>query len=682
MPQPQRDDGGGLTKMAALSEDGSYGLNCGQQNAGRVTVLHVKLTETALKAIESHQKCSNGSSSRPTIQFNGLQGRIKIPKTDSSSDAFHNFDFYLSNVGKDNPQGSFECIRQYVSSSGASHLRLLAAVQDKVTVCATNDSYQVTRERMTQAVEDTRERGTKVIKPGGQYRGKQVHIRKPALSAPEVAPERKRSTPINPANTIRKCLSSNPVSQRPFRDRIVHLLALRSYKKLEVLARLQRDGINQKDRNSLGTTLQQVANLNPKDNTYSLKDFIYRDVQRDWPGYSEDERTQVDRMLARKLGPQTESVSSSSSPKDSVPSSPQKRQPDFDFIDPLAPKKARISHLSNRGPATSSSTSSSDRREDDGSPASKRSSLPSSVTSGPPTHLPVSSHPPVPSHQQPTLASNSNSPSTPEGCGTQDLPLDQSSSCRDPSPSPFASGGTLQESYRHLSSAPGPTSSPSPPPCTSLTVTSTVITSPPLSSNKKFKKKSKKHKEKDREKDKGKRAERCGTSPPNVAEQPEETRRTKKRRSAEEESRVVANKSPHSDGESSNKENPAQSTEFSTNSMPDYVVKYVPLVSMDQRQSYKDDFNAEYDEYRLLHAHVESVTRRFSQLDAQCRKLVPGTKEHQKMQQEVLKEYKKMKHDSPNYHVEKQRCEYLHNKLAHIKRLIADFDQRRAQAWC
>lgn len=37
---------------------------------------------------------------------------------------------------------------------------------------------------------------------------------------------------------------------------------------------------------------------------------------------------------------------------------------------------------------------------------------------------------------------------------------------------------------------------------------------------------------------------------------------------------------------------------------------------------------------------------------------------------------------SPNYHEEKQRCEYLHNKLAHIKRLIADFDQRRAQSWC
>ncbi|CAJ1051500.1 RNA polymerase II elongation factor ELL2 [Xyrichtys novacula] len=695
LQQPQRDDGGGLVKMAALSEDGRYGLNCGPESADRVTVLHVKLTETALRAIESHQNCMNVSSSQPTIQFKGLQGRIKIPKTDSSSDTFHNFDFYLSNVGKDNPQGSFECIHQYVSSSGASHLALLATVQDKVTVCATNDSYQVTRERMAQAVEDTRERGTKVIKPGGQYRGKQVHIRKPALSAPEVVPERKRSTPINPANTIRKCLSNNPVSQRPFRDRIIHLLALRSYKKLEVLARLQRDGINQKDRNSLGTTLQQVATLNPKDNTYSLKDFMYRDVQREWPGYSDDEKSQVDRILARKLGLSAEAPSSSSSPKECVPTSPQKRLPDFDFIDPLAPKKARISHLSNRGPAISSSSSSSERREDEGSPTSKCSSLPSNITSGPPTHLPVSSHPPAPSHQQPSPASHSNSPSTPEGCGTQDLPMDQSSSCRDPSPSPFSSDRTLQDRYRHPVPVPRPAASPSPPPppppplpppCTSLTVTSTVISGPPSSSstNKKFKKKSKKHKEKDREREKGKRIERDSRSPPCEAVPPEETRKAKKRRMAEEEqSREISEKNPHKDQDSSDKVKPVQSSEFSsTIEMPDYVTKYLPLVSMDQRQSYKNDFNAEYDEYRLLHARVENINRRFTQLDTQCRKLAPGTKEYQKIQEEVLKEYKKMKQCSPNYHEEKQRCKYLHNKLAHIKRLIADFDQRRAQAWC
>lgn len=44
---------------------------------------------------------------------------------------------------------------------------------------------------------------------------------------------------------------------------------------------------------------KQVANLNPKDNTYSLKDFVFRDVRRDWPGYSEDEKIQVERILTR-----------------------------------------------------------------------------------------------------------------------------------------------------------------------------------------------------------------------------------------------------------------------------------------------------------------------------------------------------------------------------------------------
>lgn len=34
-----------------------------------------------------------------------------------------------------------------------------------------------------------------------------------------------------------------------------------------------------------------------------------------------------------------------------------------------------------------------------------------------------------------------------------------------------------------------------------------------------------------------------------------------------------------------------------------------------------------------------------------------------------------------NYSREKRRCEYLHRKLAHIKRLIAEYDQRQLQAW-
>lgn len=32
---------------------------------------------------------------------------------------------------------------------------------------------------------------------------------------------------------------------------------------------------------------------------------------------------------------------------------------------------------------------------------------------------------------------------------------------------------------------------------------------------------------------------------------------------------------------------------------------------------------------------------------------------------------------NPNYNQEKSRCEYLHNKLAHIKRLISEYDQQQ-----
>lgn len=254
----------------------------------------------------------------------------------------------------------------------------------------------------------------------------------------------------------------------------------------------------------------------------------------------------------RKLGLPIESSSSSNLPKDCVPASsqvirackaltfrcrhihllmvnlfPQKRQGEFDFIDPLAPKKPRISHLTNRGSAASSS---SERHEEEGSPSSKPPLLPPSASSGPPSHLPISSHTLAPSHQQPSPASNSNSPSTPEGCGTQDLPTDQSSSYREPSPSPFSASDALPDRYQNVVSRPA---SPSPPPCTSLTVTSTVVTSPPLSNNSsKFKKKSKKHKDKDREKERKKRTERGSVSPPVVAEPVEESCRAKKKRSS------------------------------------------------------------------------------------------------------------------------------------------------------
>ncbi|KAK2510129.1 hypothetical protein MC885_001492 [Smutsia gigantea] len=550
---------------------------------------------------------------------------VKIPKNDPPNDV-HTFNFYLSNVGKDNPQGSFDCIQQTLSSSGGSQLNCLGFIQDKITVCATNDSYQMTREKMTQAEEESRNRSTKVIKPGGPYVGKRVQIRKAPQAVLDAVPERKRSTPMNPANTIRKAHGSSSVSQRPYRDRVIHLLALKAYKKPELLARLQKDGVNQKDKNSLGAILQQVANLNPKDLSYTLKDYVFKELQRDWPGYNEIDRRSL------------ESVLSSAGLYEQ-----KKRLLDTDFIDPLVNKKARISHLTNRVPPTlNGHLNPTSEKSAAGLPLPPAAAAIPTPSPLPSTHLPVSNPPR-------TVNSNSNSPSTPEGGGTQDLPVDS-----------FSQNNSIFEDQQDKYTS--RTSLETLPPDSVLLKCPKPMEENHSMSHKKSKKKSKKHKEKDQIKKHDIEM---------IEEKEEDLRR--------EEEIATLNNSSLDSSEGVKEGYTASMEPSSTIELPDYLIKYIAIISYEQRQNYKDDFNAEYDEYRALHARMETVARRFIKLDAQRKRLSPGSKEYQNVHEEVLQEYQKIKQSSPNYHEEKYRCEYLHNKLAHIKRLIGEFDQQQAE---
>lgn len=91
--------------------------------------------------------------------------------------------------------------------------------------------------------------------------GKKVQFRKPAPGTADAVPSRKRATPINLASAIRKSGGSgaSSVVLRPFRDRVLHLLALRPYRKAELLLRLQKDGLTQADKETLDSLLQQVG---------------------------------------------------------------------------------------------------------------------------------------------------------------------------------------------------------------------------------------------------------------------------------------------------------------------------------------------------------------------------------------------------------------------------------------
>ncbi|XP_044521017.1 RNA polymerase II elongation factor ELL3 [Gracilinanus agilis] len=110
---------------------------------------------------------------------------------------------------------------------------------------------------------------------------------------------------------------------------------------------------------------------------------------------------------------------------------------------------------------------------------------------------------------------------------------------------------------------------------------------------------------------------------------------------------------------------------------PDYFLQYGAIHNAEQCHVYEKDFEADYAEYRALHAHVGAVSRRFMQLGMEIKRVQRGTPEHKVLEDKIVQEYRKFRKRCPGYKEEKQRCEYLHQKLSHIKSLILEFEKNR-----
>ncbi|XP_059208858.1 RNA polymerase II elongation factor ELL-like [Centropristis striata] len=615
--------------MSVLKENQSYGLSSGKLHRGaNVSVFHVKLTDSAARAIGSFQH-DKGCSSRPTICFNGNKGRISIPCSENR-DELRIFTFGVTNVARDNPHGSFDCVQQ-LGSRAAEELSCLGVIQKKMTVNATDDSYDKARQSMAQAEEETRSRGAIVIKHGGRFQGKKVTVRAPAPALASLAKPQHTSLlrnvnkrPQVGASKPKKAASApngkleGELQQRPLGERVRHLLALRPYKRPELILRLQRDGLTPRDKDLLDSALTEAGQLNIRDKTFVLKDNLYKDLQKDWPGYSSGDRLLLKRILVRKLfQPQQNLLSvpeAQVSPLRDTPNSSPAHRPkhllpeETEYTDPLLSKKPRISHLSSK-------TASDKPRVAPSEPAAQRDV--SEAAGNDQQRNSIDSRTLIDSlsavcQQEAEVAKRLGA--TPGAQEEPEKPADPSKDKCDRPPSPLL----VPDLNRH-----------------------------------KTKRKKSKHKHRDQEKDRWR----------------DRKEKRKDQRSEDPNDDVSVDEPSEMLFDSSELQADKDSA--------DYLLKYTAICSHEQRQSYKQDFNTEYSEYRDLHARIDEVTRQFMELDTQLKQLHHESHKYKTVRNQILQEYRKIKKSNPNYSQDKQRCEYLHNKLSHIKQLISQYDRQQ-----
>ncbi|KAG7234283.1 hypothetical protein INR49_005244 [Caranx melampygus] len=107
----------------------------------------------------------------------------------------------------------------------------------------------------------------------------------------------------------------------------------------------------------------------------------------------------------------------------------------------------------------------------------------------------------------------------------------------------------------------------------------------------------------------------------------------------------------------------------------DYVAKYPSIHSEEERDQYKAVFNDQYAEYKELHSEVEALAKKFEEMDEMMQNLAhqPSNQMEQERIHGILMEYQRKKAD-PTYLEKRERCEYLKNKLSHIKQKIQEYN--------
>jgi len=669
----------GLVEMAVLVEGQKFGLSSKSEKSK--SVVFVKLTDSSLKSLEDylkHRGVFDKSEQGPTISFTAdNRGEITLPSTSNSSQVSYSFGIKRENEGGSDKQGSFDCISGGTSSQ--SSLQSMGTIREKLHVQASNDVYERIGQRIQDAkiqeekrstvlLDDKKDKKSSTIpkqnvvrkppgrtvppprpaparqsidsaipnlsgsswsgpgrggartahpssantgevkvhpkKPsspskGGSVRppspGKGIVKREPLSSSPPAKhhppknnysqqhPQRITSTQAKPAppiisdpcpkreksHSVQKPSINPEIMKRPLRERLIHLLAVRPYKKPELLLRITKDGIKEKEKKNITNMLKSIVFM--KDNSFHLNKHLWNEVREDWPFFSEEERNMLKRRKPQNLTPESDTGSTSSghSPSSTNPASPPqitgpslKRHSYYDTTSDPNPKKKRVSMF-------------------------KRDIGPGS------------------------LSGFSRSPDgeiSPPSLGSRSPPR------------------THEWGDEGYAATPGPVVGRSP-----------VRQSP---------------------------APRCSPAPPTA------------RTSSPHQPDPPAIKIEQGESEGENHENSQSQPQLQKpvdNKNKDFVTAYTTILSVEQRMKYKLEFNEHYNNYRKLHSILDRVSKRFSELENNLKLHPRDSPEFKHVQTQIVSEYAKNKQDA-DYQNARHLFQYLHEKLAHIKLLVHNYD--------
>ncbi|EDS42250.1 conserved hypothetical protein [Culex quinquefasciatus] len=105
------------------------------------------------------------------------------------------------------------------------------------------------------------------------------------------------------------------------------------------------------------------------------------------------------------------------------------------------------------------------------------------------------------------------------------------------------------------------------------------------------------------------------------------------------------------------------------------------ITTVEQRRKYKTEFDNDFQEYRRLHEIVERVSRKFAQLEEDLQHQRNNERRYKEIQRQIIKEYDESIKDN-RFQETKQRFNYLHSKLSHIKHLVHDYDVAITNGLC